>query len=169
MVTNVVLIEDRDKEYKKCKSHVPEGLMFDGITNCSRQYYLKFINRVEEIFTMQDEKNTEKSGDWNYVNLIRPTIGEHFKLLPFNDVPDSSDTQNRRLYSRIESLSACGKQIISSLITEDAKLIFDEGWEDICPPKHKYGKLLYGMRNLYKKYCAKTLPFAIELRSLFNC
>ena len=82
MVTNVVLIEDRDKEYKKCKSHVPEGFMFDGITNCSRQFYLKFINRVEEIFTMQDEKNTEKSGDWNNVNLIRPTIGEKCKLLP---------------------------------------------------------------------------------------
>ena len=69
---------------------------------------------------MQEEKNTEKSGDWNYVNLIRPTIGENFKLLPFDDVPDSSDTQNKRLYSRIESLSACGKQIINSLITEDA-------------------------------------------------
>ena len=56
MVTNVVLIEDRDKEYKKLRSHVPMELLFDGITNCSRQFYLqgRFVRNDDFFYTRKN-------------------------------------------------------------------------------------------------------------------
>ena len=159
-----IAISDREKEFKTLKSRIPKNLEFDGITDTSRKHFLKFSKKMTNTFELSKETNIDKSGGWNYEQLLKPNSQDVWRDHPFDEKPDSTDVKETKLYDRIEAMNAVGKLIMDDMITQDAAEIFDTGYYDDCPDKHSYMNLQYGMRALYIKYCAKTVNLAFELR-----
>ena len=162
-----VKIDDREKEFKTLKSRIPNNFSFDGVTKATRKDYIKFNKKLSDIFELSYEANMNKSGGWNYQDLLQQDDSTKlWKAPPFEDKP--SDGIDLKLYERIEGLSALGRLIMNNLLTDDALDIFEEGHDELCPTRYKYIKLQYGMQALYIKYCAKSINLAFELRKQFN-
>ena len=59
--SQATLIGDRDKEFKKLSSHITPKIKLDG-NDIDRTIFLKFMNKVKNIFISRVERDVLKSG-----------------------------------------------------------------------------------------------------------
>ena len=154
-------IEKRDKVFQRIKQHM-DKVHFDGAVNADRTSFLKIINNMQDGFDAQSENDPNKSGNWNFIDIVKPT-NDIWKAIPYLTRPDEADDVDYKTYLRIESLSTIARLIIILSFTDSARDIFDDGCNDQCPPHHKYIKVQYGMKALYEKYYTKSLSFGIAI------